>query len=67
MAWYRFTEPARQSNYVQFGLAIGVVCDHLVSWSIGINSISVRGNKLAFDTTAAIAADQLPHLGLEAG
>lgn len=67
MAWYRFTEPARQTDFVQFGLNIGVVCQHLVTWGIGIVDIRLRTNRLAFDTTAPIPADQLAHLGLEAG
>ena len=67
MAYYRFTEPARQASFVQFGLAIGDVCSHLVTWGIEINDIRLRGNKLAFDTTAPIPANELQHLGLEAG
>lgn len=67
MAWYRFPEPARQTDFVEFGLAIGFVCGHLKTWGIGITDIRLRTNKLAFDTSAPLTADQIAHLELEAG
>ena len=67
MAWYRFTAPVRQTDFVEFGLEIGLVCSHLKNMSIGINDIRLRAGKLAFDTTVDLSAENVEHLGLEAG
>ena len=75
MAWYRFSEPTRQTNYIDFGLEIGVVCGHLKTipdagqprGHVEVLEIRVRSNKLTFDTSLALSPALLLHLGLEAG
>jgi hypothetical protein len=68
VAYYRFTQPARQSDYVEFGMAIGIVCEHLKALGISITDIRLRSNKLAFNTSVDLTQDLLTHLGsLEAG
>jgi hypothetical protein len=67
MAFYRFIEPVKQTNYIEFGLSIGQVCDHLKGMGIGITEFRVRTSRLTFNTTANIPAEQIPHLGLELG
>jgi hypothetical protein len=75
MAWYRFATPIKQSNFLDFGLSIGMVCEHLMAFPDAtqprghteILDIRLRAGKLAFDTSTPIPAEQIAHLGLEAG
>lgn len=64
---YRFATPIRQTNYVDFGLAIGAVCEHLRAWGFTISSIRVKAGRLTITVDQTIPADNLAHLDLEAG
>lgn len=68
MAYYRFTQPVKQTDYVEFGLAIGLVCEHLKSLGVSITDIRLRSGKLAFNTSIDLTQELLDHLGgLEPG
>jgi hypothetical protein len=62
MAYYRFSEPVRQTNYVEFGISIGEWFSHFKSMGIGVTDVRLRGGKLCFNTTVDIPQDLLDHL-----
>ena len=64
---YRFTDPVRQTNFVEFGLSIGQVCEHLKAWNFQITSIALKANRLTITVNNTIPAGELPHMGLQAG
>lgn len=64
---YRFSTPVRQSDLLEFGLAIGEVCEHMKAWGFVLSNIRLKGNRLTFTSSAAIPANEMAALLLEDG
>jgi hypothetical protein len=62
VAYYRFLESVKQTDYIEFGISIGEWFSHLKAMGIGVTDVRLRGGKLCFNTTAVIPQELLDHL-----